>query len=235
MLNHLHRRLDLMTPIGTTKFLVRRGELQWLRQIKDEGRLRFTPLAHYRATELRNDAERFDEAEGAVRIDQPRSVRRVTLEFRDKKTGAVLDRADHKLAGPIKWFDTSGCSHVLCFSIHEQHLRLGANTIDLGSSSANLGSAVLLVHDIKGFVTRINDFMSANRVHFECAPVEYVPPDFDGDYGAFRKPDRLRHQREYRLAVGVGGDEIVEFTIPGLAEAMEIFSGLKIEMTCSSL
>lgn len=224
-----------MTLIGTTKFLVRLSELQWLRPMKDEGRLRFTPLSHYRAWKLKNDAERFDAFEGAARIDQPRSVRRVTLEFRDKQTGAFLDRADHKLAGPIKWFDPSGISHVLCFSIHEQELKYGMNTIDLASSPGNLGPAVLLIHDIQGFVARVTDFMRTKQVYFECAPVEYVPHDFDGDYGAFRKPDRLTHQREYRLAIGVDGDEIVEFTIPGLAETMEVFSSRRIEMMCSPL
>jgi hypothetical protein len=223
-----------MTLIGTTRFLVRLSEPQWLRQMKHAGRLRFTPLSHYRATELKNDAERFDEFKGALRIDQPRSVRRVTLEFRDKQTGAFLDRADHKLAGPIKWFGTSGITHVLCFSIHEQPLRLGTTTVDLTSSPENLGAAALLVHDFHGFVSQVKDFMMLNQVYFECAPVEYVPHDFDGEYGAFRKPDRLKHQREYRLGVGVQGDEPVEFTIPGLGETMEVFSGRKVDVTCSS-
>ncbi|MFK4259852.1 hypothetical protein [Agrobacterium tumefaciens] len=212
-------------------FLTRCSKYAFLSQIKNDGRLRFAPLSSYRENDLRNDRERFDEFEGATRIDQPRSVKRLTFTFRDPKTGVPLaGPIDHQLVGPIKHFDSKGFTHILCFSIHEQVLILGENVIDLTSEGEGFGPSVLLIHDIAAFVRHIGEFMDAQNIQFECRPVEYVSSDFEGPYSVFKKPERLKHQREYRLAIRADSTCPVEFTVPRLEETLEVFTGLKIKL-----
>lgn len=196
----------------------------------NEGRLRFSPLSCYRASELKDDVERYDASEGATKIDQPSSVKRLMIGFRDKKTGVALGRFEHRLVSPIRWFDPKGFSHVLCFTIHQAILQ-GENTIELTLAGRSLGSSVLIVHDIAAFVAHVGEFMQAKNVAFECRPVDYVAPDYEGEYSAFMKPARLQHQREYRLAVRLDGAEIEEFRVPRIGETMEVFEGLKINFT----
>jgi hypothetical protein len=186
-----------MTLIGTTKFLVRFSEIKWLQGTKN-GTLRFTPLTRYRSREIQDDPERFDAFEGASRIDQPNSIRRVTLSFRDLRTGAPLIGTDgasfcgieHKIVGPILWFDPSEFSHVLCLSIHEQELRSDDISMDLKEKADGFGSSTLIVHDIAEFAKRIGEFFDQQRIPFAYGPVEYVAADYGGEYGAFKKNPR---------------------------------------------
>lgn len=217
--------------LGTTNFLVRLSQYNWLRQIKDKGHLRFTPLARYRASELKDDLERYDEFEGATKVDQPDSVKRLLIKFTDKETRASLGPIPHRLAGPIKWFGPNSFSHVLCFSIHKQAIVLGENTLDLATEGKKLGSSALLIHDIESFVTRVGEFMRSQNVAFECSPVKYVASDYEGEYSAFMKPARLEYQREYRLAIRLDSVNIEEFIVPRLGETMEVFKDHKIKFT----
>jgi hypothetical protein len=225
---------QVMTQLGTTRFLTRVSEYAWLRQIKDDGRLRFTPLSTYRAGELRDDAERYDEFEGATQIDQPSSVKLLTIRSRDKKTGVPLGQLKTRPVGPIKWFGPNSFSHVLCFTRCERGILSGENTIDLTTEGERFGSSVLLVHDIQAFAERVAEFMRLQNVDFECGPVDYVNNNYEGEYGAFMKPKRLTHQREYRLAVRLDHVGVQEFSIPRLGETMELFEGLKIKFSASS-
>lgn len=164
-------------------------------------------------------------------IALPESIKRVTLTFKDKATGANTSPINHELVGPVKWFGANGFSHVLCFSICEQTVFEGENIINVKSEDAELGSDILVVHDVALFTKRISRFMKKNNIKFQCGPVEYVDTRYEGAYDAFKKPNRFVHQHEYRLAIYHDEINAVEFTIPGVEETLEVFKGLRVKFS----
>jgi hypothetical protein len=95
-------------------------------------------------------------------------------------------------------------SHVFClYALSDQSLdRVENGKVFDDKLWHEFGDYVVLIHDVKSFLRRIDSKLSERGFRGESGLVQYFCQDsYEGRVGAFKKRNKYSHQEEFRVAI----------------------------------
>jgi hypothetical protein len=173
--------------------LVKFGLKEHLLQLSDQGLLYMNNLPHFWKIE--------DEC---LRGDPYDSVDRVEI----GNHGTIQVKGTNNLDIPLKLTKWTLRVHpeeperINIFCMFALRPAFGSFPVD--EKNFRFGEYALVLLDPQQFINRIHEKLKVLRIEHKANLVEYVPNDFSGRLGPFRKRETYRYQSEWRLVAYKG-------------------------------
>jgi hypothetical protein len=154
--------------------------------LRDEGLLYMNPLSYF--WELEDDELRSDPFEGIGKVDRGRSG---SIKLADG-TDLPIEITDWTLRIPLPESE-----EINIFCMYALRPSVGSYPVD--ERNLRFGGHALILFDPQRFIDQIHHSLNDQKIKHEARLVEYVPRDYAGDLGWFRKLENFAYQSEWRL------------------------------------
>lgn len=193
--------------------LVRIGCEQHLIQLRDEGLLYMNALPYFWQCEG-TDSVRGDHFDSVHTI---RRASNVVVNFGRSSDGATFPM-DAKYVEIREHPAEAHKTNIFCMFYYEHNV----TPYPIDKRLLEFGAHALVVRDVGQFLDRMESMLKEQGVLFEARVVEYVPDDYAGEVGPFKKLKKFEYQSEWRVVCygGPGGPR--QLRIGSIADISEL-------------
>ena len=194
-------------------FLFRRGKKEHIETLYEKGEIYINSIDFIRDCD--NNFERSDNEDG---IEYRKYFGEAMVSFCDVGKDMDKEGVSFKAQGTVLNKDHDEKGNIYCLTgIYSEDLM--DDRKDIQYETQSFGESLILIHKPKIFIERIsNKLKEKEYLNYKCNKVYYYNNDYSGKLDFFKKHEKFKKQKEFRIFIPNEKNEPIKLSIGSLKD-----------------